>query len=135
MLTERDLELKSVQYRKAVLRLIKACGPATPAAISPASTSSTCCRWPRGSRWRAKWIAKIIESIHGVITVEEHSVNGGLGEACASLLLQEAISSGFKIAGFPDDHTVSGSQEEILHHYGLDGAGLVLAGRNLLAKR
>src|SRR5260370_35260829 len=26
MLTERDLELKSVQYRKALLRLIKACG-------------------------------------------------------------------------------------------------------------
>jgi len=26
MLTERDLELKSVQYRRALLRLIKACG-------------------------------------------------------------------------------------------------------------
>src|ERR1700675_97304 len=26
MLTERNLELKSVQYRKALLRLIKACG-------------------------------------------------------------------------------------------------------------
>ena len=26
MLTERDLELKSVQYRKALLQLIKRCG-------------------------------------------------------------------------------------------------------------
>ena len=42
MLTERDLELKSAQYRKALLRLIKAWGPATPVATSPASTSSTC---------------------------------------------------------------------------------------------
>jgi transketolase len=71
----------------------------------------------------------------GVITVEEHSVNGGLGEACAGLLLQGGIHTRFKIAGFPDDHTVSGSQEEIFHHYGLDGPGLAVAGRNLLAKR
>jgi len=71
----------------------------------------------------------------GVITVEEHSVNGGLGEACAGLLLQEGVHARFKIAGFPDDHTVSGSQEEIFHHYGLDGPGLAVAGRNLLAKR
>ena len=71
----------------------------------------------------------------GVITVEEHSVNGGLGEACAGLLLQEGIDSRFKIAGFPDDHTVTGSQEEIFRHYGIDGSGLAVAARNLLAKR
>jgi transketolase len=71
----------------------------------------------------------------GVITVEEHSVNGGLGEACAALLLQEGIGTRFKIAGFPDDHTVTGSQEEIFHHYGLDGPGLAAAGHALLARR
>ena len=59
----------------------------------------------------------------GVITVEEHSVNGGLGEACAGLLLQEGIPTRFKIVGFPDDHTVTGSQEEIFRHYGIDGPG------------
>jgi transketolase len=71
----------------------------------------------------------------GVITVEEHSVNGGLGEACAGLLLQKGIHTRFKIAGFADDHTVSGSQEEIFRHYGLDGPGLAVAARDLLAKR
>jgi len=40
----------------------------------------------------------------------------------------------FNNAGFPDDHTVSGSQEEIFHHYGLDGAGLAVAGRNLIGQ-
>ncbi len=69
-----------------------------------------------------------------VITVEEHSVNGGLGEACAGLLLQEGIPTRFKIAGFPDDHTVTGSQEEIFRHYGIDGQGLAAAARQLLAK-
>ena len=70
----------------------------------------------------------------GVITVEEHSVNGGLGEACAGLLLQEGIPRRFKIVGFPDDHTVTGSQEEIFRHYGIDGPGLAVSARNLLAK-
>ena len=59
-----------------------------------------------------------------VITVEEHSVNGGLGEACAGLLLQEGIHPRFKIVGFPDELTVTGNQEEIFRHYGIDGPGL-----------
>jgi transketolase len=71
----------------------------------------------------------------GVITVEEHSVNGGLGEACAGLLLQEGIHTRFKIVGFPDEHTVTGSQEEIFRHYGINGPGLAVAARKLLAKR
>jgi transketolase len=71
----------------------------------------------------------------GVITVEEHSVNGGLGEACAGLLLQEAIHTRFKIAGFSDEHTVTGSQEEIFRYYGLDGPGLASFAHSLLAKR
>jgi transketolase len=62
-------------------------------------------------------------------------VNGGLGEACGALLLREGVWTRFKIAGFPDDHTVSGSQEEIFHHYGLDGSGLAVAARHLLVKR
>jgi len=70
-----------------------------------------------------------------VITVEEHSVSGGLGEACAGWLLQEGIHARFKIVGFPDDHTVTGSQEEIFRHYGLDGPSLAKAGRELLEKQ
>ena len=60
----------------------------------------------------------------GVITVEEHSVNGGLGEACAGLLLQAGIHARFKIVRFPDEHTVTGNQEGIFRHYGIDGPGL-----------
>ena len=70
-----------------------------------------------------------------MITEEEHSVNGGLGEACAGLLLQEGMHTRFKIAVFSDEHTVTGSQEEIFRHYGLDGPGLAGLARSLLAKR
>ncbi|MBV9876911.1 MAG: transketolase family protein [Verrucomicrobia bacterium] len=69
----------------------------------------------------------------GVITVEEHSVNGGLGEACASLLLQSGAHPRFKIVGFPDDHTVTGSQSEIFPHYGIDGPGLAATAKKLMA--
>jgi transketolase len=37
--------------------------------------------------------------------------------------------------GFPDDHTVTGSQEEVFHHYGIDGPGLAKTGRALLEKQ
>jgi transketolase len=67
-----------------------------------------------------------------VITVEEHSVNGGLGEAVASLLFQNACSNKFKIVGLPDDHTVSGSQIEIFNHYGISADGLKNTALNLL---
>lgn len=69
----------------------------------------------------------------GVITVEEHSVNGGLGEACAGLLLQAGIHPRFKIVGFPDEHTVTGNQQEIFQHYGIDGPGLAATARKLLS--
>lgn len=59
-----------------------------------------------------------------VITAEEHSINGGLGEAVASLLFQNGCTNKFKIVGLPDDHTVSGSQIEIFNHYGISAEGL-----------
>jgi len=80
-------------------------------------------------------VRKAATETAAVITVEEHSVNGGLGEACAGLLLQEGIHARFKIVGFPDDHTVTGSQEEIFRHYGIDGPGLAKAAHALLKKQ
>ncbi|HEY4148339.1 MAG TPA: transketolase C-terminal domain-containing protein, partial [Chitinophagaceae bacterium] len=67
-----------------------------------------------------------------ILTVEEHSVNGGLGEACASWLLQHRFSKPFKIMGIPDEYTVTGSQQEIFDHYGLNAAGIATAARSLL---
>lgn len=59
-----------------------------------------------------------------IITVEEHSVNGGLGEACASYLLQNGYRKPFRIVGIPDEYTVTGSQHEIFQHYGISRDGL-----------
>lgn len=67
-----------------------------------------------------------------IITVEEHSIYGGLGEAVASLLFQNGSHNPFKIVGLPDDHTVSGSQIEIFNHYGISAEGLKNTALNLL---
>ncbi|GAB3947163.1 transketolase family protein [Spirosoma harenae] len=67
-----------------------------------------------------------------ILTVEEHSVFGGLGEACASYLMQNGFRNPFKIMGIPDEYTVTGSQIEIFDHYGLSENGIAEAGLTLL---
>jgi transketolase len=69
-------------------------------------------------------ITKLAENNRPIITVEEHSINGGLGEAVGSFLMQNGFHNRFKIVGLPDDHTVSGSQNEIFEHYGISEKGL-----------
>jgi transketolase len=67
-----------------------------------------------------------------VITVEEHSVHGGLGEACAAVLLQNRANVPFQIVGLPDEDTVTGSQADIFRHYGITMEGLLRTARDLL---
>lgn len=67
-----------------------------------------------------------------IVTVEEHSVFGGLGEACAAVLMQADLRCRFRIVGFPDEYMVAGSQAEIFEHYGIDARGLARTARALL---
>lgn len=77
-------------------------------------------------------ILKSAKKCKAVITVEEHSIYGGLGEACASLFMEERMYKPFKIVGFPDEDLVAGSQTEIFNHYGISGKGLAETALNLL---
>ncbi len=74
------------------------------------------------------------KNTHALITVEEHSVHGGLGELCAALLLHQGLCPPFKIMGIPDEYTVTGSQSEILDHYRMSPRGLAETARQLLQK-
>jgi transketolase len=69
-----------------------------------------------------------------MITVEEHSVFGGLGEACASFLLQKGIAKPFRIVAIPDEYTITGSQNEIFDHYGISEDGLLATALQLVKK-
>ncbi len=67
-----------------------------------------------------------------IITVEEHMVYGGLGEACASLLLQQNARNPFHIMGVPDEYTVTGSQVAIFNHYGISEEGILAKAETML---
>lgn len=73
------------------------------------------------------------KSCKAVITVEEHLVHGGLGEAVAATLLQAGIGPKFRIVGIPDEYTVTGSQADIFRHYGISMEGLSEVARHLIA--
>ena len=79
-------------------------------------------------------VRKAAHETRAIVTVEEHSVHGGLGEACAAILMQQGARVPFKIVGFPDEHMVSGSQKEIFTHYGISPNGLAVTARQLLSK-
>jgi len=58
-----------------------------------------------------------------VVTVEEHSIHGGLGAAVAEVLCQ-CKPTRMKIMGFPDEKIFSGTSAEVFDHYGLTAAGI-----------
>jgi transketolase len=68
-----------------------------------------------------------------LITVEEHSVFGGLGSTVAMMLMQNGVNKPFKIVAIPDEYTVTGSQDEIFAHYGISPEGLAETALDLLA--
>ena len=61
-----------------------------------------------------------------VVTVEEHSVNGGLGSAVASVLAQEKPTR-MRILGLPDEPLFNGASGDVFKHYGLTGEGIANA--------
>jgi transketolase len=68
-----------------------------------------------------------------VVSVEEHMVNGGLGEACAAEILEAGVSGcRFRRIGIPDEYTVTGSQADIFRHYGISMEGLAATALQLL---
>jgi len=80
----------------------------------------------------------VLEAAHhsqAVITVEEHSVYGGLGSRVASLLMQKRVYIPMHIVGFPDEYTMTGSQPEIFAYYGITPIGLQQIALALLGKK
>lgn len=69
-------------------------------------------------------ILNSVRKTHAVITIEEHMLNGGLGEAVATVLMEAGVYAKFQRMGIPDEYTITGSQAEILYHYNLLMEGL-----------
>lgn len=68
-----------------------------------------------------------------IVTVEEHSVRGGLGGAVAEVIAT-SLPCRLRILGFPG-FLPTGSPEFLLEHYGLTATGIAAAARELVEAR
>jgi transketolase len=63
-------------------------------------------------------IVKAAEETGRIITIEEHSIYGGLGSAVAEVVSQSCPVP-VKILGFPDEPAIAGKTAEVFEYYGL----------------
>ncbi len=69
-----------------------------------------------------------------ILTVEEHSIFGGLGSAVAEVTAQHhPVKLG--ILGFPDENAIHARPLDILEHYGLTAPGISRYAKKLLSNR
>ena len=73
-----------------------------------------------------------IKQTRAIITLEEHSIYGGLGEQCANILSQNQIYLPFKILGIPDEYMINGSQSDVLDHYNMSPEKLAKIAKDLM---
>ena len=64
------------------------------------------------------------EKVKCLITVEEHSVYGGLGSLVTQVTAENCPIKVKQIA-LPDKHLIPGSNTEVFHYYGMDADGIV----------
>lgn len=67
-----------------------------------------------------------------ILSVEEHSIFGGLGA-----LITEALSENpapVRILGIPDENVIHAKSDEIFHHYGIDTEGIVKSALDFLGR-
>jgi len=75
---------------------------------------------------------KIAKKSKVIVSIEEHSEFGGLGEQCASLLAQNQINTNFKIIGIPDEYMVNGTQSDVLDHYNMSPEKIAHIAKSLI---
>ena len=66
-----------------------------------------------------------------ILTVEEHSMFGGLGSAVAELVVQNSPVK-MRILGIPDENVINGKPLEIFEHYGLTADNIAKEALTLL---
>lgn len=64
---------------------------------------------------------------HGVITMENHLTNGGLGSATAEMMAEHGIGKKLVRMGLRDTYAHGASRPYLMKKYGLDGMALVRA--------
>lgn len=78
-------------------------------------------------------IIKAAKETGHIITVEEHSIFGGLGAAVAEVVVQHQPVP-MKILGIPDEPAIAGKTSEVFNHYGISATNIQQVARQLINK-
>ena len=76
-------------------------------------------------------VEKAARETHAIITVEEHSLYGGMG-SMVSQVVGESHPVKVKNLALPDEPAIAGKSGEVFAHYGLDAQGIAKAAQEAL---
>lgn len=76
-------------------------------------------------------IIRAAKETKGIITIEEHSIYGGLGAAVSEVVCQTAPTK-MKILGIADEAPITGNTNEVFNYYGLTAENLVKVAEEIL---
>jgi transketolase len=79
-------------------------------------------------------LASLQKAQHGVITMENHNMIGGLGTIVAEVMAENAIGKPLARIGLKDTYAHGASQKYLLSHYQLDAMALIKKVEGLIGK-
>ena len=79
-------------------------------------------------------LAQIANARHGAITIENHSIIGGLGSALAEQLAEQGIGKRLIRLGLRDTYAHGASKAYLMREYGLDALALIGAAERLIGE-
>jgi transketolase len=79
-------------------------------------------------------LAKCVKETKNIVTVEEHSINGGLGGTVAEFLCEYGFGGKFTRVGLPDEFALLGNPDVVYKYYGMDPEGIANTVNKLLNK-
>jgi transketolase len=77
-------------------------------------------------------ILKAVVDTRRILTVEEHNVIGGLGDAVGGVIAESGKGCVFKKHGIQDEFAEIGYAEDLYAHYGLDSNGIIAKVREMM---
>lgn len=79
-------------------------------------------------------IMKAVTETRRILTVEEHTVVGGLGSAVADVIAESGKGCAFTKVGLQDEFAEIGYPEDLYSHYKLDADGIIEKVREIMGK-
>jgi len=83
----------------------------------------------------AQLLGAIAGARHGAITIENHSIIGGLGSALAEQIAEQGIGKRLLRLGLRDTYAHGARKPYLMREYGLDALALVQAAETLIGER